>query len=680
MVQTSPAPTAETPSTPAQAAAPAPAAEPPAAGQTSVDRSPSPAARHAPAAGEAPAAGGAGRAGRAASRGAEAPTRRRRRREAASSPGSRRPDLQRPAGFGTATPAGIRDSNGRWAAPAGAAHHAPPRRRRRIKGEDVSDNVDDDDREQPKASRPTTCEAGTTVGLEDAVVQARGVERDYGKGDAAVHALARRRHRHPAGRAHGHHGPVRLRQVARSCTSSPASTSPPAAASGIDGVEITRLKEKNADAAAPRQDRLHLPELQPAADADRRREHRPAAHARRPQGRRGLAAHRHRGRRPAGPPDAPPGRALRRPAAARRRRPRAASPGRPCSSPTSPPATSTRAPAEEVLRPAPPLASTSSARPSIMVTHDANAASIADRVVFLKDGAHRAATEDRMTRDDIYDIIKNLEVTPMTRLACRSLTSRPAPDRPHHRWRSCSGVAMISGTYVLTDQIDNGFEQHLHRRRTRAPTSGDAEDGVHRRQMTGATDGLPRAMVAQVQAVAGRRQGRRHVPDAGRRRSWTARSSRPAAPRRCSSPRNPGRPSARPDYVAGRAAQAAGRGRHHQELRRQDKDLKPGDSFDVVRPAGLQHGQGRRRLHVRGDSARWAAPSSSPAACRTCSAGAAAGQLSGVSIAADAGRHRRARSPRASRPRCRRTASVKTGDAGGRRRDQARQRRHRHAS
>jgi putative ABC transport system ATP-binding protein len=46
----------------------------------------------------------------------------------------------------------------------------------------------------------------------------------------------------------------------------------------------------------------------------------------------------------------------------------------------------------------------------IMVTHDANAASIADRVVFLKDGRIEL-DEDRMTRDAIYDTIKHLEVT-----------------------------------------------------------------------------------------------------------------------------------------------------------------------------------------------------------------------------------------------------------------------------
>jgi ABC-type lipoprotein export system ATPase subunit len=44
-----------------------------------------------------------------------------------------------------------------------------------------------------------------------------------------------------------------------------------------------------------------------------------------------------------------------------------------------------------------------------MVTHDAGAASIADRIVFLKDGRIEL-DEDRMTRDAIYDTIKNLEV------------------------------------------------------------------------------------------------------------------------------------------------------------------------------------------------------------------------------------------------------------------------------
>ena len=44
----------------------------------------------------------------------------------------------------------------------------------------------------------------------------------------------------------------------------------------------------------------------------------------------------------------------------------------------------------------------------IMVTHDAGAASIADRVLFLKDGSI-VQDRERMTRDAIYDTIKHLE-------------------------------------------------------------------------------------------------------------------------------------------------------------------------------------------------------------------------------------------------------------------------------
>ena len=44
----------------------------------------------------------------------------------------------------------------------------------------------------------------------------------------------------------------------------------------------------------------------------------------------------------------------------------------------------------------------------VMVTHDAHAATYADRIVFLKDGAI-AHDCGRLGRDDIYDVIKSLE-------------------------------------------------------------------------------------------------------------------------------------------------------------------------------------------------------------------------------------------------------------------------------
>ena len=45
----------------------------------------------------------------------------------------------------------------------------------------------------------------------------------------------------------------------------------------------------------------------------------------------------------------------------------------------------------------------------IMVTHDAHAAAIADRVLFLKDG-EIVHDRGRMTRGEIYDVMKSLEV------------------------------------------------------------------------------------------------------------------------------------------------------------------------------------------------------------------------------------------------------------------------------
>ena len=83
------------------------------------------------------------------------------------------------------------------------------------------------------------------------------------------------------------------------------------------------MSRQGADPAAARPHRLHLPVLQPAADADRRGEHRAAAAAGRREGRRRLGERDHREGRAQRPAQAPPVRALRRPAAASRDRPRA---------------------------------------------------------------------------------------------------------------------------------------------------------------------------------------------------------------------------------------------------------------------------------------------------------------------------------------------------------------------
>ena len=84
-----------------------------------------------------------------------------------------------------------------------------------------------------------------------------------------------------------------------------------------------RPRRQAADQPAPRQGRLRLSVLQPAARPRRPREHRPADVDRRAQARRGVAEPPHRHHRPARPARPSPIRALRRPAAARRRGARA---------------------------------------------------------------------------------------------------------------------------------------------------------------------------------------------------------------------------------------------------------------------------------------------------------------------------------------------------------------------
>ena len=126
----------------------------------------------------------------------------------------------------------------------------------------------------------------------------------------------------------------------------------------------------------------------------------------------------------------------------------------------------------------------------------------------------------------------------MLRIAWRSLTA--------HKLRTILttlaillGVAMISGTYVLTDQIDKGFEQIFT----------DAYKGVdvtvtRKAAFTGATvsstvAGLPESLVAKVQGVDGVSDGGRLHRERRAPWPWTARSSAPEGPRRCSSRTRP---------------------------------------------------------------------------------------------------------------------------------------------
>ncbi len=90
----------------------------------------------------------------------------------------------------------------------------------------------------------------------------------------------------------------------------------------------------------------------------------------------------------------------------------------------------------------------------------------------------------------------------MVRIAWRSLTA--------HKLRTILttlaillGVAMISGTYVLTDQIDRGFKQIFADAYQGIDASITRESSFSGGQMVGATQGLPASLVDEVAQVDG---------------------------------------------------------------------------------------------------------------------------------------------------------------------------------
>ena len=155
------------------------------------------------------------------------------------------------------------------------------------------------------------------------IVEAQDLRRRYGEGEAAVDALADVSVGFPTGALRRDHGPVGLGQV--DADAHPRRPRP--AHLGHRPHRRHRADRRSTTSeltqAAPRPHRLHLPDLQPAAGAQRRREHPAAAVDRRAQARpRVVRPARRHGRHPR-PPQPPPGRALGRPAAARRGRARA---------------------------------------------------------------------------------------------------------------------------------------------------------------------------------------------------------------------------------------------------------------------------------------------------------------------------------------------------------------------
>ena len=172
----------------------------------------------------------------------------------------------------------------------------------------------------------------------------------------------------------------------------------------------------------------------------------------------------------------------------------------------------------------------------------------------------------------------------MTRLAFRSLASRPL--------RTILtvlaillGVAMITGTYVLTDQIDNGFANIFQTSykgtavQVAPKTSFAATDG------SAATQTLNDDLLARVQAVPGvaKASGAYETLGAAIVDGKTVETG--GAPTLLTSIQ--GEPFNQAKIVAGRNVQTAGEVAIIKSFA--DKaGLKPGDSFDVASSAGLQ--------------------------------------------------------------------------------------------
>ena len=222
-----------------------------------------------------------------------------------------------------------------------------------------------------------------------------------------------------------------------------------------------------------------------------------------------------RARRPA---PAPPGRALGRPAAARRDRPRArlAADGR----------ARRRADRQPRLRARATRSSSCSGRrredygqTTVMVTHDAAAAAIADRILFLADGLiadeRRAQRPGGDPRRDEPDLRLTRDPGRARRVSLgrklRALLTALA---------IVLGVAMVRGTFVLTDTIKKGFDTIFTVSYQNADAVVTGKTAVRQHEQHDRALRSPSRCSRRSRAlpgVAGRRRRGRVRPDAARR-------------------------------------------------------------------------------------------------------------------------------------------------------------------
>ena len=157
----------------------------------------------------------------------------------------------------------------------------------------------------------------------------------------------------------------------------------------------------------------------------------------------------------------------------------------------------------ELLR----LAVEETGQTTVMVTHDARSASIADRILFLADGN----IVKELPRSEPHDVISAMEEISelVIRFALKGLGTR--------KLRTgltaiaiVLGVAMVTGTYILTDSIKgafNGIFTEIYRG-TDATITGKSAFDLSNEGTTTARRSTE-SLLERVRKPAGRRRGRR---------------------------------------------------------------------------------------------------------------------------------------------------------------------------